>query len=178
MSVYVGVDPGADGGIVAIDKLGRPLRWLEMKVGRGNKRATRDRVEVYGWIVHCVADYDRVLPTVNITIERIDASGIHGAGKASFAKLYGSFCELRAFLIASTVNRHVDIVETPAREWLREFPIEPRKKGESTAHWKGRHRDCARALFKDGSISTSLCDSYLIAEYARRSHLNILRGGR
>lgn len=150
---WIGIDPGTDGGAVCQhDNPTYPPYYFEMG---GNTRES-----AYDWLRR-LADRAEGIFAV---LEEIQPA-IFGVQKASMSKLYGSFAEWRAFLIACGVPHEV----IPARTWLRGFPIEPRKKGESVQHWKVRHRDCARALYKSGSISTSMSDAYLLAEVCCRS---------
>ena len=157
---YVGVDPGLKGGIVSLTGdglLSCRCQHLELEYVA--------REEVVRW-VRLLCDAHRVV----CVLEKIPTA-IFGIKKSDMSKLYGSYAELRAMFICCGIFPQ----EIPADVWLREF-IGPRKKGESTTHWKNRHRDCARKLYDDGTISTNMCDAYLIALYCDRLHNGKLRG--
>lgn len=167
MIMYLGCDPGADGAIVGLVCNFAENIVVDAMTHRLHKETT---VNTLNWLRRLKTEYTDCYTV----LEKILPGGIFGASKASFAKLYGSFRELRALFIAAGIHTE----EVTAQVWLREFAIQPRKKGESTSHWKGRHKDAAQSLFNGREITKSACDSWLIAEYCRRLRNDLLTGGK
>lgn len=165
MVLYLGCDPGADGAVVGLECGFADSSVIRTKVLRlkGLSRET-----LWSWLRKTSSEY-----TCYAVLEQILPSGISGASKSSFAKLYGSFCDLRAFLIAAGIPTE----EVLARDWLREFGVSVRKKGESVSHWKRRHKDCAQSLMNGREITVSAADGWLLAERCRRARNDLLTGG-
>ncbi len=156
---YIGADPGVRGGLVAVHDMPKQPPWFLNLEGN-------DHREILRWL----RAMERGSRSIYAVLEEIPLS-IFGIKKSSMSKLYGSYTELRMALAAVGIP----FSEVPPKVWLREF-VEPRKKGESEAHWKNRHRDAARVLFDDGSISKDMSDAYLLSVYCKRLRLNQLSG--
>jgi len=157
---YMGVDPGSKGGLVAVSDVQPP--WF-YNLEKGDPDGALD------WTRNIVEEFDNVFAV----LEQIPRS-IFGIRKGDMSLLYGSYRELRMILVSAGIPTEEAPVTPPARTWFREF-MSARKKGESLAHWKGRHGDCARILYNDGSISDEMSDAYLLAELCRRSRTGTLR---
>lgn len=159
---YVGADPGAEGGLVAQhdDTEQHPYFY---NLGKGSPEGALD------WARNLVDKFDNVFAVV----EQIPRS-IFGIRKGDMSLLYGSYRELRMALVSSGIPFEEAPVTPPKRTWFREF-MSARKKGETLAHWKRRHRDCARILYDDGSITDQMSDAYLLAELCRRSRTGTLK---
>ncbi len=172
---YIGADPGDKGGLVAFpdDCDRRPSipsppnhKWSKRyfyNLEKGDPDGALD------WMRDIVSKFDNVFAV----LEQIPRS-IFRIRKSDMSLLYGSYRELRMVFVSSGVPFEEAPVTPPTKTWLREF-VTARKKGESLAHWKKRHGDCARILYNDASISDQMSDAYLLAELCRRSRTGTLK---
>ena len=151
----IGIDPGVNGGIVALWPSGN-LSITKMPV------TERDLLE-------CLQSHKAVTDcdeTIYTFLEWIHPS-IQGVGKASMSKLYGNYKQLRMALVASGIP----FEEVRAAKWQRAMGISKRSKTETTTQWKNRLKARAQELFPPSSgIKVTLwsADALLIAEHGRR----------
>jgi hypothetical protein len=147
---YFSIDPGAQGAAV-IARKGEIRDYLPLSgaTARG----------IWDFISQCD------LGDATAVIEKVPTA-IFGAGKSSCSKLYGSFCELRAFLVAA----QIPFEEVQATKWQKELGIPKRKKNETRTKWKNRLKSHAERLFPQIKVTLAICDALLISEYCRRVH--------
>lgn len=144
---FLGIDPGASGAISIIDIAG----VASHKLAQATPRDTWDYLATLasaheGRLRACIED----IPPA-----------IFGAGKSSCAKLYGSFKQLEAFLIAIDIP----FKRVKAKVWQKALAIPPRKKTETTTQWKNRLKEFAQRLFPKEQITLATSDSLLIAHF-------------
>lgn len=151
--LFLGVDPGASGGIAVLERLSGCVVTDTESLGNLSEKAIWDCIGIY-------RDAEAFA-----VIEKVPTA-IFGVGKSSCSKLYGSFCQLRAFLVAAGIP----FEEVPAVKWQKEMGIPKRKKNETKTKWKNRLKSHAERLFPRTKVTLSICDALLIAEYARRKH--------
>jgi hypothetical protein len=149
--IYVGIDPGVNGGLAAIN--GTEVRL--------NKMPYTER-DVWEWLEDL-----KKLPLSDgdwfACVEWIHPA-IFQIGKSSMSKLYGSYMALRMALTAADIP-----FESPKPvEWQRGLGIAPRKKKETDTHWKNRLKAKAQQLFPAQDITLHTGDALLLAEYCRR----------
>lgn len=156
--VYLGIDPGVNGGIVALQR---------EKVVQIRMPDTPEKVwyAFVDWVFE-------VGPSTYAVLEHVPHS-IFGTAKSSSSKLYGSFKALEMALVAGMIPHTL----VTAKVWQAEIGIDKRKKGETTAHWKGRLRQRAKQLFPLRNIPLETSDALLIAEYCRRLNTDTLGKG-
>jgi hypothetical protein len=155
--VYLGIDPGKDGAIVAIDERDK-VHVLTL----GNSTEQ----QIWFWMGQWIN-----MPGYAV-IEQIVArptrfkQGAEWASSvlASTCYLYGSFCQLRAFLTAI----EIPFEETIPQTWQKHYGMK-RGIGETDAHWKTRLRRRAEQMFPREQISKSAADAFLIAKYCRHT---------
>ncbi len=153
--VYVGIDPGKGGGIASL----------------------------YG---SCGVDTLEVMPCTELGIWEVfkglePAEGaqvkaciewihpaIQGVGKSSMSKLYGTYMQLRGFLIASGIP----FEDEKTAAWVRALGIPAKKKNEQRTPWKNRLKGEAQQRFPNiaPQITLLTADALLIAEHCRRKH--------
>lgn len=148
-TVYLGIDPGLSGGIVAIQ--GPKVRQYRMPSYPLN-------------ILDVLTTELFEAPIVHAVLEQVPHS-IFGGAKSSSSKLYGSFKALEMALTAIGIPYTL----IPAKKWQTTIGIK-KNKGESDAHWKGRLRQKARILFPLRPIHKDTADALLLAECCRRLH--------
>lgn len=156
--IYLGIDPGASGGIGIIFEHGKsaalPMPNTERDLWETVKGFSPGDGEL-----ECYAVLEKVGGVVR------DTGGVLGMGASMFA--FGkSFGMCYMALIAAGIP--FDLVAP--RTWQNEFAIS-RDKGETHSKWKGRLRGIAQRLFPRLRVTLSTADALLLAEYARRSRV-------
>jgi len=155
--LYIGIDPGASGGIAYVD------RDEDQKACAVKMPATeRDT-----WDEMCPHDGDYVF----IAIEKVGPSrgdyrdkkrkqGVSSAFK--FGVNYGL---LRGFVISLGVRWD----DVSPQKWQREFGLVfPKAMNLTPTEKKNRHKAKAQQLFPHLKITHAIADALLIAEWARR----------
>jgi len=167
----VGIDPGANGAIFTQKLLNG--RVFETDVMKLTDRTTLDIVETIQELPN--AESNRNVPgdieihTTHILLEKISPSG-YGWSKSSMAKLYGSYKEIRAVVIALGYP----IEERTPNQWQRGLKLRTRKKSETTTSWKNYLKSEAKQRYRFGAsiITLGTCDAFLISEYLRQQVTN------
>lgn len=171
-TLYVGIDPGVNGGIAYLGNHS-PL------IGCAMPATERDLWKIFK-VLGEPLEY-RGLGTspsclVVAVVEWIHPA-IQGIGKADMSKLYGNYMQCRLSLTAA----QIPFETVMPKDWQRALGISPRKKGETVTKWKDRLRGRAQQLFPrlscwDLSVTEQrkLSDAILIAEFCRRKHEGLL----
>lgn len=153
--VFIGVDPGKAGGLVAI--------WPEGTTATPMPATEKD---IWDWFrMLWVTDYSAVA-----VIEKVHAMPKQGVTSSfTFGMGYGG---LRMCLISAGIRFEA---VTP-QAWMKGLSIPPRKKGGGTdVQWKDKLRARAQELFPELDCwdwligeQRKVSDALLIAEYCRR----------
>lgn len=158
-NLFIGIDPGIQGGIVLITSA-KEVRYV----------GQMPKTEMDLWNVMCNMIADRhANSTVQGALEFVQSMPGEGhKGAFTFGAGYG---RLKMALTAAGVP--YEIVQ--AKEWQKEFSIPGRKKMEPRKELKERCRARCQQLFPDlqvwsGTLTVqrSICDALLLAEYCRR----------
>ena len=149
--IYLGIDPGATGGLSVIMPEG-----LETEAVGG-----KTLLQTWTWIDQWG---DGLRTGVYAVIEKVGGY-VGGAGDlgSTMFQFGASFGALRAFLVAASIP----FAEVVPQRWQAEFGLK-RAKNESKGKWKGRLAAEARRLYPDAHITVAVADAVLIAEYCRR----------
>lgn len=145
--VYIGVDPGKTGGLVAI--------YPSMVV---TSKMPATELDIWEWF-----SLDPEVKPVAV-IERVH-TGYPGSNKSAVAKLWGSYTALRMALI----GQEIPFEDVTPRAWQKALGIPPRGKTESKTQWKNRLKAKAQQLFPKIKVTLDVADALLIAEYCRRN---------
>ena len=161
---FIGVDPGASGGLAAI--LVSPSS--ERVVFRSLDKL--DDNGIIDWLLGLVEDVhevgeDTIEPDAVAVLEWINPA-MFGTDKASMSKLYGSFTALRMALVACGILYQ----EEKPVVWQRGLDILPKRKDEDRTRWKKRLLRIAEGFFPGLKITLGTSDALLIAEYCRRRY--------
>lgn len=159
MTIFIGIDPGASGGIAA----------LGLTIGPWASKFADTEQDTLMQLVNCVADtrfpvFIEVLPNTPHTeafavIERVHSMPKQGvASSFKFGQSYGF---LRGCLIASGIP----FEEVTPQRWQKELGCLSRGDKNVT---KAR----AQQLFPSLKITHATADALLLAEYARRLYLS------
>ncbi len=143
MSYYLGVDPGQGGGIVALGS--------DRRVGMVAKMPETDRD---------LLDMLAVFAGGTAVLERVHSSPQMGVTSAfTFGAGFGG---LRMALTASRIS----FTEVTPQKWQKAM-------GCMTKGDKNVSKRMAQSLFPDVKVTHAVADALLIAEYTRRTELNL-----
>lgn len=152
--VYIGVDPGASGG----------LARLEAEVQEGHAMPATER-DIWDW-------FDRAVTWTSVNggcfavIEKVQGyigSGQPGSSMFKFGQNYG-------FLRGCLVGTGVPFEEVTPQAWQKGLGIPGRKRNETKTAWKNRLKAKAQQLFPKEKVTLATADALLIAEFCRRKH--------
>ncbi len=144
--IFLGIDPGVNGGLALLSQDGKPL------LVRGMPDTERD---IFGWMASLAR------PTFTY-IERVGCNGKNGS-KGNWV-LSASYHGLRMALIGADIPFEA---VTPVT-WQKEFKLPTLKQAGSPVKKKNAHKARAQELFPELKITHAIADALLIAEYARR----------
>lgn len=147
--VYVGIDPGKSGGLVALS--------LESIVVTPMPATERD---VWDWFAAIPPERSFAV------IEKVHSMPKQGvASSFTFGMGYG-------FLRACLIARELPFEDVPPRAWQKALGIRTRRKTESNSQWKNFLKGHAQQRFPNiaQEITLLTADALLIAEYCRREH--------
>ena len=146
---YVGIDPGASGGIAIISGKGItaiPMPFTESDIW--------DYLSNVGRLINPFAVIEKVTGYVG-------GPGNTGSSMFKFGTNYGC---LRMALIAAKIP----FEEVMPQVWQKGLQIAKRKPTESKTEWKNRLKSGAQRLFPDTKVTLACADAILIAEFCRR----------
>lgn len=159
--IYTGIDPGKKGGIA----------WLYKKEVYYQRFPIEEK-KIWSVILAGVSQVSTTILTRVACIEWINP-GMFGTGKSSMSKLYGSYMQLRGFLVAADIP----FTAVMPAKWQKELGIKPKRKEESKTQWKDRLVNEARKLFpklplwkSTANDQRAIADALLIAHYCRITH--------
>jgi hypothetical protein len=165
-SIYVGVDPGAKGGIavliegaVAMHKMPETDGDL-WKIFRELDLEARPMYHSHRRIF-CVVE--RIDPRPTGWVDKA-SGGWKSSILRSTCLLYGSFCTVTALLLAAGIPQEV----VAPREWQKKLGLRGKKKGETASQWKNYLKAQAQALFPTEQVTLQTADALLLADYCRR----------
>lgn len=161
-TVYVGIDPGASGGIAV-------LRGHEFAVTALDKTTDRD---VWNFLASAASGRPVVA-----AIER--NTGYVGDGGNTGSSMF-VFGESSGFLRGLLVAAGASFERVQPNAWQKALGIPPRgrksptRAAEPKAAFKRRLRQVAEQLFPRVNVTNATADALLLAEYARRKHTGTL----
>lgn len=163
--IYLGVDPGAHGGLSVL---------APKKVGLTAKQEVTPMLatdrEAWEWLLTLKLKADEAKEEIYALIEQVTGyapakSGDKGPPGSRMLKLGMSFGMLRGFLIASDIPYE----EVSAQKWQKGLGITfPRD--ASYAERKRHLKQKAEQLYPKVKVTLAVSDSLLIATYCKRKH--------
>ena len=149
---YVGIDPGAGGGIAVLDRRGRYDKAVPLKAF--------DRAELLTFLrtTGGVAQIELVTGFVGGTGFKAGSSAMFNFGVG-----YGL---LLGFLLASGIP----FEKVHPNVWQRRLGIPPRGRRETKTDYKNRLKDFAADLFPTVKVTHATADALLIATHCYRKH--------
>lgn len=151
--VYIGIDPGASGGIAILHQ----TTVLTYQI-------TKSTTDLVDWLEQNTKSEKRFA-----VIEWINPS-YFGSAKGSNAKLYGNYMLIQGVL--TTLRIPFETVKPT--KWQRDMDIPPKGKSERRTNFKNRIKGRAQELFPGVRIVLATSDALVIAEYCRRKRTGTL----
>jgi hypothetical protein len=162
---YLGVDPGASGGLAALN--GREVRAVPTPA---TERDVWDWFqdfrsgELHALVAAASGKKDFALPLAFAVVEKVGGYvGQAQPGSAAF-KFGASYGALRMALTAAGVPYE----EATPQRWQKALGLGTRRKGESKTSWKNRLKSAAQRLFPSVKVTLATADALLIAAYCQR----------
>lgn len=151
-TMYLGIDPGASGGLAVICGKAIP----------DTGRMPDTDSDVWDWVRRLAAG-----PSFSTAafIERVNGfigNGHPGSAMFKFGQSYGA---MRMALTAARIPWE----EVSPQTWQKAFALK-RQKDEPKHRWKSRIKQKAQQLFPGVAVTLATADALLIAEYGRRKH--------
>jgi len=153
MTNFIGIDPGASGGMACIKDAYSPEI---VNFGRATEAEIAGVLAEWFNAGDCFAFIEKVGPNRGHGARQQGASSMF-----TFGQSYGF---LRGVLIAS----RVPFEEVQAVKWQVEFSLRRSDKEESDTAKKNRHKAKAQQLFPAVKITHAISDALLLTEYCRR----------
>lgn len=173
--VYLGIDPGADGGVAAIEEdydsntyQTKPKVRL-VKLAGATEKAIWNLLSEYGEESDALPGCTKVYCTLEQIVPRPTHYYDRKAGRhistilKSTCLIYGSYMLLRGMLHGCGIPFEEKLPQT----WLKAFNLST-KAGESKTKWKNRLKSKAQQLFPRLPITLAVADALLLAEFSRR----------
>ncbi len=160
--VYLGIDPGQDGGIAMVNVATRDSgRRPVLKSAIAMPETERDVWET----LRAEGESAKACMAIIEKVHSFPKQGV--ASTFKFGVGYGG---LRMALTASRIPFEVVLPKV----WQRGLGIPARKKNETNSRWKNRLKGMAQQLFPNADITLKTADAILIAEYCRRKDGGLL----
>ena len=150
--IYVGIDPGASGGIVAIGPDNHVLVHAKCP------DTVHDLADVYRYICELPGRYDDC--SIKATIEAVHSMpGNSGRSMFTFGTNYGQWLGILATL-------KIPYVQVTPQKWMKFYGSLPKDKKDRKNHIK----HLAQQRFPKVKITLSTSDAMLISNYLRETN--------
>lgn len=151
MSVFIGIDPGASGGLAVM--------WTEHEGAWQVEASPMLATETD------IADWLRSWETGHALIEKVSA--MPGQGVTSMFKFGQSYGTLRGILTALRIPWE----EVRPQKWQAEFSLVfPKSMGLTVTEKKNRHKAKAQQLFPSVKVTHAVADALLLASFCQRKY--------
>ncbi len=155
--VYVGIDPGASGGIVVLD---------------GPCVAIYKMPDTDRRLYELITDISRSNGYVHVVCEKVwghigGGEGEKGGGASNGSAMFKfgqNFGSIRIALVACGL---LNAEYVPPQTWQERVGVGTRHKGETKTKFKSRLRDKAKELFPHSTVIKETADAMLIAWFCR-----------
>ena len=167
-SIYIGVDPGASGGLAVIltEAVLRTDRPIDVRVEHSSMPSTEK--DIWEWFQQFINN--RSIRGIFAVIEKVQGYiGQRQPGSAMFKFGYNAGM-LHGFLTTARIPYE----EITPQRWQKALGITPRKKKESRTVWKNRLKLKAQQLYPNEKITLAVADALLIATYCMRKQTGTL----
>lgn len=156
-TVILGIDPGANGAMVALQE-GKLLCHNNKDDDQG----------CWQWISQWIeVDTFAVIETQTPRPTFVPSLG-KATILASTCQLYGNYHALRTMLICANIS----FEGCPPKQWQKALSLGSRIKGQSDNQWKNVLKSAAIAMFPDVKVTLANADALLIAAYGSLKYAN------
>jgi hypothetical protein len=160
VAIYIGVDPGASGGLAYLT-----VTSMNRVTAVGAVPMPDSYTDIWIW-AKAVRDSQRKPERLTAVIELVGGYvGGPGNTGSSMFKFGASFGALKMALVAAGIPFEA----VPPQKWQKEFGMHRGKK-EKKHQYKARLKAKAQELFPENEPTLATCDALLIAEWCRRKH--------
>lgn len=150
--IYLGVDPGANGGIAAVYPDQGSMKLLNLK-----SATERD---VFSFLL------DAAPPGRSYCVLEKPAGAPGQRNLSGLTKLHDSVGFLRGLLVA----RGVPFDFISPQSWQRVYGLLRKDKAETDTAKKNRHKQAAERLFPEVKVTHAVADALLLADFCRRTY--------
>lgn len=159
LQIYIGIDPGKNGGIATLDTHSAvPVKMPETPADLlSHFRDIKSHLPIN---YSCIA-----------VIEQVGGYTGEGQPGSSMFKFGQGVGHLEMALLACGIPSE----SVPPRKWQKALGISAKKKTETKTQWKNRLKSVAQRLFPSEQVTLATADALLIAEYCRRKHQGTLQ---
>lgn len=153
---YVGIDPGASGGLAVIRNKGGDYAVSAIKMADTPR-------DIWDWIRQGQEDKN-TFAVIEKVGGFVKGNPVPGSAMFNFGKGAG-------WLEMALIAAGIPYEEVMPQKWQKGLGIPPKKRDETKTAWKNRLKKKAQQLFpalEAGSITLAIADALLIAEFCRR----------
>lgn len=148
---YIGIDPGAHGGIAVVNSEGRVIDIIKMP------ETPKD-----------ILDYLQSLTGADITLQCVLEDVGHGLpGQSSSAT--AKFARHNGHLDMALLALGIPTTTATPQKWMKTYQL-GKSSNHSKVEWKNMLKAKAQQLFPNEKLTLATCDALLIAEYCRRTN--------
>ena len=150
-TVYLGIDPGASGGLALVADNGHCISLAMPKTER----------DIWEWFQQFIPTFTARTVAVIEQVHAMPGNGV--AGMFKFGQSYGF---LRACLIAASIP----FTSVTPQTWQKGVGICKGKRIKTKTQHKNLLKSRAQELFPTQKVTLATADAILLAEYCRRFH--------
>lgn len=172
LHTYIGVDPGATGGLAVVSELGDKVTVTSVKMPDSER-------ETLGWfqLLTFCGRTDRI--TYTALIEKVggfmgkkseEGNGFNKASGHTMFTFGWGYGNLRTSMLACGIP----FEEVVPITWQKEF-VPKKPKGDSKSDHKNRLKAVAQQLYPDQKVTLATSDAILIATYCMRKAKGTLK---
>jgi hypothetical protein len=165
--VFIGIDPGASGGMAAIDRFGiQPVGDLITSTAMPDTER-----DIWDWLkrIREEAEVFAVLEKVTGFMGGQDNRWL-GPSMFRLGESYG-------FLKGCLTGCDIPFQEVTPRTWQKAIGIRSKGKGEGRTSWKNHLKQVAQRLYPMEKVTLATADAMLIATYCHRIRRDLLNAG-
>jgi len=160
--IYLGLDPGASGGMAAITEGLNGPKVIDLFPLKGRGGKPRPYKEVHRWL-----RWQTSHNPVRACVEKV--GGYISRNPEQRGHQAGVLTRWAGALEMALVSLDIYYEAVPPQRWQAHFNL-TRVKEERTSKWKGRLADKAREIFPSAHITLATGDALLLARYCQWVH--------
>jgi hypothetical protein len=171
MKLFIGIDPGASGGVAAVSSGGEVIVEFTRKMP-DDDRLWHHVNGIAQWRTQHGVETTAVLERVGgFRKDVYEGTFTPGNAMFNFGHSHGA-CVMALIASGLWTNGPTNELHVPPQRWQAGMKVETRKKGkggETRTEFKRRLKELAQELFPTFRVTMATADALLMAEYARRT---------